>query len=46
LRATATTSRRNSNGNAFGMTDILPARTQVLTDQESTEPGAVPEFHF
>jgi hypothetical protein len=24
------------------MTDILPARTQVLTDQESTEPGAVP----
>src|SRR5690606_35599180 len=28
LRATATTSRRNSAGNAFGMTDILPARNR------------------
>jgi hypothetical protein len=28
LRATATTSRRNSMGNAFGMLNILPARTE------------------
>ena len=40
-RATATTSRRNSAGNALGMLSLLPVRA-ILTDQESTKPGAVP----
>src|SRR3954447_6016543 len=39
-RATATTSRRNSGGKAFGTMNILPARTTILTGQESTEAGA------
>ena len=42
LRATATTSRRNSGGNAFGMIDYPSSEDQILTGQESTEPGAVP----
>jgi hypothetical protein len=46
LRATATTSRRNSKGNAFGTVNILPARTKILTNQESTKPGAVPWAHM
>src|SRR6266571_1348615 len=40
-RATATTSRRNSRGNAFGICCLLPVRV-ILTDQESTKGWAVP----
>jgi hypothetical protein len=40
LRATRITSRRNSAGNGSGMSTILPARTKILTGQESTEAGA------
>ena len=42
LRATATTSSRNSLGYGFGMIDSLPARTN-LTGQVSTKVWAVPE---
>src|SRR6202042_1126709 len=37
LRATATTSRRNSRGNAFGMANILPARTK--SSQARSQPS-------
>ena len=37
LRATATTSRRNSRGNAFGMANILPARNK--SSQARSQPS-------
>src|SRR5437764_11031811 len=40
-RATATTSRRNSSGNGLGICCLLSVRV-ILTDQESTKPGADP----
>src|SRR6266511_5140319 len=40
-RATATTSRRNSRGNAFGIDCLLPVRV-ILTCQESTKGWADP----
>jgi hypothetical protein len=40
-RARAMTSRRNSRGYALGICCLLPVRV-ILTDQESTKPGAVP----
>ena len=40
LRATATTSRRNSIGNAFGMINILPARTKSSHVRSQPNQGA------
>ncbi len=40
-RATATTSRQNSAGNAFGIALLLPVMV-TITAQESTEVGAIP----
>ena len=42
LRATRTTSSRNSLGNGFGTVDILPAETPVSTDQMSPIRAADP----
>lgn len=41
--AIATTSSRNSFGNALGTIDILPAATLIATNSEPPQPSAVPD---
>jgi hypothetical protein len=44
LRATATTSRRNSSGNGFGTIDFPSSEDLILAGQGSTKAGAVPRI--